>query len=493
MSKPIDQFNAIVGGLEQRGHRVVFHNKEFKNVTAAQAKKLAEEGAVTDLADLKDKIVEFVETNKLDTTQLTQALQKREKSLAGRFVLWGRGRQLEGIRKLGLVEGAIKSVKTVKPTRPQAKKEFQAATQPPQPRTLERAEQAPPPPPPKAGGAPPPPPPMGAPPPPPGSGSAKPTATFAHRKLTEEADKLGRLSDEPARPQVQAGHDMGKLSQLTDAERKAYQSAIDTYLYGTPYQVEVKKGLKTEKVTERKQDGLQHTLERVEKELKAHAADIEKLEGKQLQLRQGQERVRVLEERIGKMQAANANNQPFTLYTVQQGKAGQPITFVSDAEYATYLAQLSEGDIAFLKAQNAFMPVQLTLGHEIERSQEEVRQLERDNKQLENEVDALKGQIDKRHTKTDGEVPFDQLAAVYAKKTNLRDSWRSVLEKLGRGTKVKDEEPAIQSPAQERLAALEEQAPLSKMYREFFLSVPQPIQMQLGQGNTPKTVDADGK
>ncbi|MCH9627799.1 MAG: hypothetical protein S4CHLAM2_14430 [Chlamydiales bacterium] len=489
MSKPIDQFNAIVGGLEQRGHRVVFHNKKFKNVTTTEAKKLAGEGAITDLADLKDKIVEFVQQNDLDTTKLTQALQKREKSLAGRFVLWGRGRQLEGIRKLGIVEGAIKGVKTVESRSP-AKQEVSSA--PPPPEAPKSAEQAPPPLP-KAGGAPPPPPPMGAPPPPPGLGSAKPKATFAHRKLTEEADKLGHLSDEPARPQVQPGHDMGKLSQLTDAERKAYQSAIDTYLYGTPYQVDVRKGMKTEQVTQRENNGLEHTLERVGKELKAHADDIEQLEGKQLQLRQGQERVKVLQERIGKMQAANADNKPFTLYTVQQGKAGQPITFVSDAEYAAYLEQLSNDETTFLKAHNAFMPPQLTLGHEIKRCQEEVRQLESDNQQLKTELDALKGQIDRRHAKTDGEVPFDQLAAVYAKKTNLRDSWRSVLEKLGRGTKVKDEEPTAQSPTQAKLAALEERAPLSKIYRDFFLSVPQPIQMLLGQGNTPKTIDADGK
>ena len=528
---PSDQYNTIMNALNTEQHRVVYdtQGKEFKDVTSAEAKKLAKDSRyVTDLPTLKEKVAQFVKENGIDPeleTQLEKAFDNRADKLEKRTVWFGGSKRNAAVKNLREIPPEIKKAaqagqkaisKEVPPSSkgpakkspeemggvrlpvagPKEKGKEKAASPPSEEGPSGLPSPAPKPP--DIGGMGPPPPKApdigGKGPPPPMGGVGGPT--FTHKKLTTQADELGKFAGEPDRPQIKEGHDLGKPTKIPEEDRAAYAKEIDAYLFGTPYTVELKRGMSKETVTKREENGLEHTLARIDKELKAHDKDLEELDGIKIQMRAAEEKIGILEKRLREMNEANRKNEPYTLYTVQGGKPSTPITFIPDSEYQAFMNEvekLEPKEKKLLESKNALPPPEIAIGSQVTRFEGELREQQRGLQELTRSSNELERRIEERHGREENGVPFSQWKGLLAKKAGLKDSWNSILGNMKKGTKATDEVEEIKSDTEVQLEKLQERLPLAKTYQALYLSLQRGDQLMLSMRSPLKVVDQDGK
>ena len=362
----------LLNGLKP-GHRVGFDEstQSFKSIKGRK-------GGI-DLETLGYKINAFVNDGKISSEQLTQinqALQNRADNLESRkdsfWIKMFAGKKIDkSVHKLRNIEKRISrtiSDRGLPPTKvapstseaagkpsalaaaeaPPSRVETAAtAKETPPPATAGEPSAAPaPPPPPTPGitGAPPPPP-----PPPPGLGVKKaPTQTFAHRTVTTEADKQAKLSGEPKRPTINPEDDLGKPQFIPAERKKRYAEEILAFVKGTPKTETIKSGRVTKQVTTHEENGLEHAIARLAKEIQENDRLQDEMAGATAKLHETKGQLTSIRERIKKLKAANSANKNYVAsQTTRSGTVHK--TFYCDLEYKqrqTEYSPLSEEDVS---------------------------------------------------------------------------------------------------------------------------------------------------
>ncbi len=501
------QYQTILHALNQDKHHIVYDKEErvFKDITSSkEAQNLSKERYATDLVELKGYISEFVKTcDPIQAEVIWKAVNRRADKLAGRLVLIPGSKRKEAVQGLRAIAdevikvilAASKAAQGAIPTNVPPSSEGPQQRPGPQPKAAPRkpgdisAEKSP------AGssstsraesraGSP-----TGAPPPPPPPmGAGKPKMTSTHRKLTKETPQF---KGEPEHPQIQEGHDLGKPKDMPEEDRKKYAAAIDKYIFGTPSTVEVKKGLRMSTEIKRADDGLEHSLARIEAELRDHAAVVNQKDGLQVQLRDAEGEVKVLENRLQEMHEANEQNQPFTLYTsLQGGVPSKPITFIPDAEYKMLVQELSPEDLELLKESNA---IPSTISNQITQYEGDLTTKKTEVEQLRKEYSTLEQLSTEQKARTDNGIPFTSWQGLLETKRDLLASWTSVLTNLKKSTKARDEKATDLSDKEIRLAKLLKSRPLCAAYQASFKSADPGTQAALAKSKPLRLYDADGK
>ncbi|NGX60663.1 MAG: hypothetical protein K940chlam9_00130 [Chlamydiae bacterium] len=443
------QYQLICFALNSTSHdRLIYdtNTKVFMVASRALAKTLNNRNYHTDLPQLKSDIEDYIQTNGIEKEQKTAietAFKERKKRLKSRIVIRHRDRRAAAVAQLRTIKQAIKKVQI-------AKLQSEVIQQQQQNNNLRKTQTAlvstsnrtvppsknPTPPPPIPSGPPPPsiPPLGGPPPPPPTMGGGSTTKTFAHRKLTTEADTLGTFQGEPTRPTIVENHDLGRPAAISQNIRQQYASAIESFILGTPYTVTQSHGLSSSTQTKHEENGLNHTIQRIEEAINTYKETLEQLEGKEAQARDVEKKIHAVKERIKNMLNANKEGTDFTLYTkgTKKGTLGPPVKFIPDTTYQTYLKKF-EGIPEEQRKKIPLFPETKTLSYQINIQQKLLEKLKQEQNELQEETKTLINEIEKTKAQEEHEIPFIQWEPLLNQKITIRDSWLSVKGNLESG------------------------------------------------------------